>query len=149
MDRFVHDRTETIVFPGWGVPRELYFDALDQTSLGSVDIVDYGFFNDEESPLYTPIFDQEEDIPPVIVGHSMGALFAVRLALQNIAAVHRLILVNPFPKFVRDETFPCGWERSAVTENPARHRDPLVSARLRHAGQVPRHVSGNIQYSGA
>jgi len=115
VDRFVHDRTETIVFPGWGVPRELYFDALDQTSLGSVDIVDYGFFNDEESPLYTPIFDQEEDIPPVIVGHSMGALFAVRLALQNIAAVHRLILVNPFPKFVRDETFPCGWERSAVT----------------------------------
>ena len=68
MDRFVHDRTETIVFPGWGVPRELYFDALDQTSLESVDIVDYGFFNDEESPLYTPIFDQEEDIPPVIVG---------------------------------------------------------------------------------
>ena len=57
MDRFVHDKAETIVFPGWGVPRELYFDAFEQTSLESVDIVDYGFFNDEESPLNTPIFD--------------------------------------------------------------------------------------------
>lgn len=115
MDRFVHDKTETIIYPGWGVPRGLYFDALDQTSFASVDIVDYGFFNDEESPLYTPIFDQEEDIPPIIIGHSMGALFAVRLALQNIEAVRCLILINPFPKFVRDDSFPCGWERSAVT----------------------------------
>ncbi len=115
MDRFVPDKPEAIVYPGWGVPRGLYFDALEQTSFASVDIVNYGFFNDEESPLYTPIFDQEENIPPVIVGHSMGALFAVRLALQNIEAVQKLILINPFPKFVRDESFPFGWERSAVT----------------------------------
>ena len=59
-----------------------------------------------------PMFDEE--IPPVIVGHSMGAVFAVRLALQNIENVRRLILINPFPKFVRDESFPCGWELSAV-----------------------------------
>lgn len=115
MDRFVPDKPEAIVYPGWGVPRGLYFDALEQTSFASIDIVNYGFFNDEESPLYTPIFDQEENIPPVIVGHSMGALFAVRLALQNIEAVQKLILINPFPKFVRDESFPFGWERSAVT----------------------------------
>ena len=111
----MHDTPEAIVFPGWGVPRGLYFDALEQTSFASVDIVNYGFFKDEESPLYTPVFDQEEEnLPPVIAGHSMGALFAVRLALQNIEAVQRLILINPFPKFVRDDTFPFGWERSAV-----------------------------------
>ena len=115
MDRFVHDTPEAIVFPGWGVPRGLYFDALERTSFASVDIVNYGFFKDEESPLYTPVFDQEEEnLPPVIAGHSMGALFAVRLALQNIEAVQRLILINPFPKFVRDDSFPFGWEPSAI-----------------------------------
>lgn len=144
MDRFVHDKAETIVFPGWGVPRELYFDAFEQTSPESVDIVDYGFFNDEESPLNTPIFDQEEDLPPVIVGHSMGALFAVRLALQNLEAVRRLILVNPFPKFVRDGTFPCGWKRDAVTamRNGLRTRPSTVIRSFLRSCAMPEKYPG-------
>ena len=112
MDRFDPDRPEAIVFPGWGVPGELYWNSLEESSFASAEIFDYGFFEDEESPMKTPLFDEE--IPPVIVGHSMGALFAVRLALQNLGAVHRLILINPFPKFIRDDTFPCGWEPAAV-----------------------------------
>ncbi len=112
MDKFDPDIPETIIFPGWGVPGELYWSSLEDSSFASAEIFDYGFFEDEESPMKTPLYDEE--IPPVIVGHSMGALFAIRLALQNLGAVHRLILMNPFPKFVRDDTFPCGWDPSAV-----------------------------------
>ncbi len=112
MDRFDPDIPEAIIFPGWGVPGELYWSSLEQSTFASAEIFDYGFFEDEESPMKTPLFDEE--IPPVIVGHSMGAIFAVHLALQNPGAVHRLILINPFPKFVKDETFPCGWDPSAL-----------------------------------
>ena len=98
-DKFDPDIPEAIIFPGWGVPGELYWSSLEDSSFASAEIFDYGFFEDEESPMKTPLYDEE--IPPVIVGHSMGALFAIRLALQNLGAVHRLILMNPFPKFVR------------------------------------------------
>lgn len=112
MDRFDPDIPETLILPGWGVPRELYWNSLERSSFESPEVFDYGFFCDEESPMNMPVFENE--IPSVIVGHSMGALLAVKLALQNIEQVSKLILVNPFPKFVRSADFPCGWDPAAV-----------------------------------
>lgn len=137
MDKFDYNTPEAIIFPGWGVPGELYWDSLEQSSFSSAEIFDYGFFEDEESPMKVPLFDEE--IPPVIVGHSMGAVFAVRLALQNIENVRRLILVNPFPKFIKDETFPCGWELSAVESmrNGLRTRPQAVLKSFLRACSMP------------
>ena len=44
MDRFDPDIPEAIIFPGWGVPGELYWSSLEQSTFASAEIFDYGFF---------------------------------------------------------------------------------------------------------
>ncbi len=112
MDKFVHDTAEAIIFPGWGIPPEFYWDSIEKCSFSSVDIFDYGFFQDSDEPMNLP--SGEDEYPPVLIGHSMGAMFAVRAALQDPESVRRLILINPFPCFVRKEDFSCGWEKTTI-----------------------------------
>lgn len=104
-----------LFLPGWAVPQECYLPLLKQAGSDAT-IHDFGFFQAGEAALAVPQLPGEPgDTSPVrLWGHSMGALWALQLALEHPERVQQVILFNPFPRFLQDEDFSYGWPPAAV-----------------------------------
>jgi pimeloyl-ACP methyl ester carboxylesterase len=88
-----------IIYPGWAVPSSYYSDIFDE----DVEIEEYGFFQDP------PTFDIENrdysfNKPVVIIGHSLGGIFAMEAAYKN-RNVKAAVLVGGFPRFTSTDDY--------------------------------------------
>lgn len=90
----------------------------------------------EDAAACISAWTEELGRPPVVLGHSLGALVALRLALRHRARVAGLVLASP-PFMVRVP----GWTRRALQWLAERHPDRrvpygLTPARVSHDRQV-------------
>jgi pimeloyl-[acyl-carrier protein] methyl ester esterase len=96
-----------LFLPGWAIQGECYLPMLSalKTKL-RISVYDYGFFPKEESdaPMRMPTLSAGCQ-PLVIAAHSMGSLFAFRLAAAN-PSVKAVILFGGFARFAASGSIP-------------------------------------------
>lgn len=97
-----------IFFPGWGFAPEDYSAFTEGMEL----VLDYGFFSDSVT------YDiKKKDLPEVtddsvLIGHSLGGLFAVEHSVTS--KVKAVVLVSGFPLFVQKDDFNYGQKTANV-----------------------------------
>lgn len=92
---------KTILFPGWGIPPAEY-----RQHFPDAEIIDYGFFgNESDSPHPLDALEQLNETV-VVIGHSLGTVFAIRTAAKFPNLVRKLILYAPFVRFVAKDAVP-------------------------------------------
>jgi len=97
---------DLLMLPGWAIAPSHYqplLDALKTKVRGT--IFDYGFFSSlVDEPMRMPSLSKD-CAPLIIVAHSMGSLFAFRLASMN-PAVKAIVLFGGFARFSAGNSIP-------------------------------------------
>lgn len=111
-----------IIFPGWGVPIELYLPFLPD------EIIDFGFFPDAAADFSVKKVDANpadfndtflktvmDDEPSVVIAHSLGALPALRSS-QLSDSIKAIVLIGGFARFTESlPEYPDGKPVSGIS----------------------------------
>ena len=92
-------------FPGWATSPEIFQQCLRLLPDIVASVVDFGYFGERiasESLHPDAVVPRVVDRPCVVVGVSMGALYALRAAALFPDKVRGILLVSGFPRFLED-----------------------------------------------
>ena len=98
---------DLLMLPGWAIPTGYYFPLLSSIKTKvRTRVFDYGFFPASPSKASMRVPELSANCAPlVIVAHSLGSLFAFKLAASN-PSVKALILFGAFARFAAGGAIP-------------------------------------------
>jgi pimeloyl-[acyl-carrier protein] methyl ester esterase len=137
---------DLVLLHGWGFHSGAWHDVASALAaryrVHRVDLPGHGFSAPSSQPFDAAVDDIARCVPPgsLVVGWSLGGLFAQRLAMRDGARMRGLMLVSSTPCFRQRADWPCAMREATLEtfardleQSPERTLDQFVRLNALHA----------------